>query len=137
MLIDQTSPSTAESFKKFAQTDSPKHDYPTEVVSVSYGKALIAKKDVLPGTVLEKFIGPDVDYEKLSDFDKCYALNYFSDIKNDWVWLLAENNARFANHSCNPNSIINKNQEIVAKKFIKSGEEITFIYNIGEDSDYW
>ncbi|KAL2914325.1 hypothetical protein HK105_206097 [Polyrhizophydium stewartii] len=106
------------------------------VESVSYGKALVAARDLEPGTVVEQFRGPDVNYAELSDYDKAYALNYLAP-DGEWRWLLPTSNARFANHSCDPNSVINEKFELETRRHVKKGEQITFIYNVGEDTDPW
>jgi len=44
--------------------------------------------------------------------------------------------ARFANHSCSPNAGIKGSFEIVAMRDIKAGEEITWDYDMSEDT-FW
>ncbi len=60
--------------------------------------------------------------------------------------MLPQSDARYANRkwkvcnvidSCDPNSMINENLEIVTMKVVKEGEQITFCYNIGEETDEW
>ncbi|TPX34386.1 hypothetical protein SmJEL517_g02957 [Synchytrium microbalum] len=58
----------------------------SRVEKVEYGHALVAARDLEPGTIVEKFEGPDVVYEDLSDYDKTYVLNYQPKGSTDWKW---------------------------------------------------
>ncbi|TPX50763.1 hypothetical protein SeLEV6574_g00688 [Synchytrium endobioticum] len=60
--------------------------YPTRVEKVSYGHALVASRNLEAGTIVEKFVGPDVMYETLSDVDKTYVLNYQPMGCSEWKW---------------------------------------------------
>ncbi|KAI8813443.1 hypothetical protein BJ742DRAFT_790414 [Cladochytrium replicatum] len=111
--------------------------YPSHVEPVSFGKALVASQDLEAETIVEKFEGPDVEYDKCSDYDKIYVLNYQPPGTVEWRWLLPTSNARYANHSCDPNMYINKNLELVTKRPVKAGEHLTFVYNNGEPTDEW
>ncbi|TPX50803.1 hypothetical protein SeMB42_g02126 [Synchytrium endobioticum] len=111
--------------------------YPTRVEKVSYGHALVASRNLEAGTIVEKFVGPDVMYETLSDVDKTYVLNYQPMGCSEWKWLLPQSNARYTNHSCDPNSIITNDQHLKTIKPVKEGEQITFVYNVGSDEDWW
>ncbi|KAJ3079601.1 hypothetical protein HK102_003671, partial [Quaeritorhiza haematococci] len=103
--------------------------FPVRVIDVPYGKALVAAQDLQPGTMCEKFDGPDVEYDRCSDYDKTYVLYYQPKGSKDWKWRLPVSNARYANHSCDPNSYITDNQELVTKRLVREGEQITFVYN--------
>lgn len=67
-----------------------------EVQTNLYGQALFTTKQVPINTVVEKFIGPEVSYQDLSDHDKRYALTIESSDKK-WIWMLATTDAIFAN----------------------------------------
>jgi len=107
--------------------------YPTHVIDLSFGKGLAATHDLDTGVVVEKFVGEIKSYTDVPAEEKIYAL---------WVdypdkYLIPQPNARYANHSCDPNSTINKNKEIVTLRPIKAGEQITFVYNVAEEDGYW
>jgi hypothetical protein len=55
--------------------ENSKAEFPSEVVQVSYGKALCATSDLEPGTIVHRFLGPEVKYDNISEHDKCYVLN--------------------------------------------------------------
>ncbi|TPX41342.1 hypothetical protein SeLEV6574_g06144 [Synchytrium endobioticum] len=73
----------------------------------------------------------------LRDVDKAYVLNYRPMECSEWKWLLPQSNARYANHSCDPNGIITNDQHAKTIKLVKKGEQITFVYNVGSDEDWW
>ncbi|KAI8911537.1 hypothetical protein EDD86DRAFT_119552 [Gorgonomyces haynaldii] len=113
-------------------------EFPSVVKQVSYGKALFAKQDLSVGTVVERFVGKQVQYEDLTKHDKTYVLCTESEPgNNDWIWLLAESDAKYANHSCDPNCRLTPSREIVTIKPVKENEELTFYYLNGTESDFW
>ncbi|KNC97295.1 uncharacterized protein SPPG_07225 [Spizellomyces punctatus DAOM BR117] len=120
-----------------ADSEIQRPKYPTRVENVPYGKALCADRDLPAGTVVEKFEGKVVEYEDLSDYDKTYVLNFQPKGSTEWKWLLPLSNARYANHSCDPCAYINDNRELVLRRAVREGDQITFLYNPGEDSDWW
>ncbi|KAJ3168338.1 histone methyltransferase set2 [Geranomyces variabilis] len=112
--------------------------FPSNVQDVAYGQALCASSDLEAGTVVEHFEGEIVDYDQLSDYDKTYVLNFLPKGSEDWIWMLPRSNARFANHSCDPNAFIcSDTLDLVLRRAVKKDEQITFLYNQGADSDYW
>ncbi|KAJ3044530.1 hypothetical protein HDV00_001957 [Rhizophlyctis rosea] len=80
---------------------------------------------------------PVVEYNDLSDYDKTYVLNFQPKGTDEWKWLLPTSNARYANHSCDPNSYISPTQELITRRPIKANEQITFVYNNGDESEWW
>ncbi|KAI8821321.1 uncharacterized protein EV422DRAFT_37833 [Fimicolochytrium jonesii] len=114
----------------------PRKTYPSHVRAVSYGKALFADADLPAGTVVERFEGEVVEYDQVSEKDKTYVLNFLPPGETEWKWLLPTSDARFANHSCDPNAKLT-NLQIILTRPVKKDEEITFLYNPGDDTDYW
>ncbi|KAI8917122.1 hypothetical protein DFJ77DRAFT_459273 [Powellomyces hirtus] len=52
--------------------------------------------------------------------------------------MLPKSNARFANHSCDPNAYIcSETRNLILRRAVKKNEQITFLYNPGTESDYW
>jgi hypothetical protein len=99
--------------------------YPSKVEKNFYGNCLIAAKDISKGTIVEHFEGPIVSRRKIPREEICYALL----IDND-RWILPKTNARFLNHSCNPNCKINDVYNVITTRTIKFNEELTISYNI-------
>lgn len=53
------------------------------------------------------------------------------------MWMLPDSDAKYANHSCTPNATIDDDQYLVAVCDIEEGQEVVFVYNIGEETDEW
>jgi hypothetical protein len=84
-------------------------DYPTIVIQVPYGNALVASRALSAHTIVEKFQGPLIDdvgieYKDLSEKERQYVLNV-KDKEGRWTWLIPLTQALYANHSCSPNAV--------------------------------
>ncbi|KAF9379984.1 Histone-Lysine N-Methyltransferase ash1l [Podila verticillata] len=119
------------------QVNCDNRPYPTIPIDVSYGKGLQATQDCPVGTVLEKFEGPVLEYSELGSSDIPYVLNFYDEGQRQWKWMLGLTPAIYANHSCEPNARINLQQEIVAIRLIKAGEEVLFVYNNDTEDQKW
>lgn len=107
--------------------------YPTIVKENSYGKCLVTTRDLSKGISVVKFDGEVIKYKfdkenpipaEISDEDICYFL-----IVDKETAIIPRTNARYVNHSCDPNCDFNMNMELVTMRDVKAGEEITFSYN--------
>lgn len=97
-------------------------DYPAHVSTNSYGKCLVASRDIEPGSVVARFEGPIVTYDQVP-LDEIIYVAY----SGNGCWVIPKTDARFINHSCNPNCA-HRGSELLAVRPIKKGEEITFDY---------
>ena len=75
------------------------------------------------GAVVEVFAGPLVKYADVPEDEVRYAL-LFGD-----AWVLPRTNARYINHSCDANCFVSDTREVVARRRIRAGEELTIMYN--------
>jgi hypothetical protein len=98
-------------------------DYPGKVLVNDYGKCYVASVNIEPKTVVERFFGPRMKYAEIPLEEICHAA-----CEGDGYWMIPITNARYINHSCDPNCEINSKGEVCAKRFIKAEEEITFDY---------
>ncbi len=98
-------------------------------------KGLFAKKDIPKGTQMVEYIGPLVPKKEGNRLSKDGNVYVFSlDRKYDIDGSVPWNLARYANHSCRPNteSVGRDNQIwLEAMRDIKEGEEITYDYCYG------
>ncbi len=110
--------------------------------SCIHGLGLLADQDIKQGTVIWKF-APNLDLvltkEWLKDYDEEVAnrlLDYCYRVDDKYI--LCCDNARFINHSSKANTIDNSKleAEVIAKKDIKAGEEITSNYADFDDDFY-
>lgn len=107
-------------------------EYPSEVKDIKYGKCLIATKDLKPNVIVEKFEGLIVKYKEIPENEIIYGIDISTNYNED-KWMITKSNAKFTNHSCDPNCKIDDNLNIVTIKPVKKGEELTFSYNIIEE----
>ena len=107
--------------------------YPSIVTPCSYGKSLITSIDLPAGVIVQKFEGPIVSWDIVEK-------QYEKEIRNAiWLepgkWVVPGTDAKYANHSCNPNCIVNENLEIITFRSVKKNEELTFSYNLVDGAD--
>lgn len=113
------------------------NEYPSYVKPTTYGKGLYASKDLSSNTAIAQFEGPIVDtYEQVPTEDEIYALLFQPEGGNDWKWLITQSDAKYSNHCCKPNCYLDG---LVLKTFkdVKKDEELTWIYNKGDESEQW
>jgi uncharacterized protein len=106
--------------------------------STIHGKGLFAKKKIPKGSRILEYAGKRVLKKNLiGDFDKgltslLYVMNFSETIAIDGE--REGNNARFINHSCDPNCIVYYFDDIpyiYALREIEAEEELKFDYKMG------
>lgn len=108
-----------------------------------YGKGIFAKKDIKKGEFISSFEGGKVYFaKKASDLPnappKKVREHTVQFAKNKYMFKQSNTKslANCINHSCNPNCGIKKLLRIVAMRKIKKGEELTWDYDMTENSDW-
>lgn len=97
-----------------------------------YGKGLFASCDVKKGEIVIDFSGGKIyEAKKASELFDDHAIQFA-----DHKWINTPGIGRFINHSCSPNCGVRGNFEFVAMRRIKKGEELTYDYEMTEDSDW-
>ena len=108
-----------------------------------YKRGLYASKNIRPRIKIIEYVGKLITKKETlqnSKFDNkkdiyLFNINEKYDLDGDFDW----NTARLINHSCNPNcEVVGKDLKlwISSLKKIKKGEELTYDYGFGYDSDY-
>ena len=108
-----------------------------------HGIGLFAAENISQGTLVWKFIpGVDqklaaTDVESLPTFAKEQILKYAYRSKESDVWILCADDARFFNHSDQPNMVDDPMEEglTIAAREINKGEELTSNYRT-YDADF-
>ena len=98
------------------------------------GKMLIATQDLEKGVIVEKFEGQTINYTDVPEDKICIAI-YVGNNNGTNKWIVSDTNAIYANHSCDPNCIIDDDLHIVTIRPVKKGEELTYSYNILEKGE--
>jgi uncharacterized protein len=114
-------------------------DNPKVVVrkTKQYGRGVFAKKRIKKGEVIAEVdgkiyeLGPDEN--ELPNKPPLYVMDHAVQFA-DYKWRLSKGIAKYINHSCEPNCGIRKLFKIVAMRTIEPGEEITWDYDMAENS---
>jgi hypothetical protein len=117
--------------------------------SIIHRNGLFAIDNIKPGEIVIEYVGEMItnkiaDYREIEynerGFGDCYMFRFDADNIIDATKY--GNLARFINHCCEPNckaqcNVINGKKHILllAKRFIKAGEEITYDYNFEVESE--
>jgi len=118
---------------------TPIREFPSHEIKVPFGRGLAANTNLDSGTVVEQFVGELLKYEDVPLEHKVNAIwfaepdLYISPIGP----AVSMQKAFLANHSCNANSFVNNKLEIVTKRPLKTGEEITITYNVTKSDGFW
>jgi len=100
-----------------------------------YGLGLFAFRDIKKGEIIADFSdGKVYEVDKASDLPKEVADHAIQFEEHKWID--TEGIGRYLNHSCEPNSGIKDKFKFVAIDNIKKGEELTYDYEMTEDSDW-
>ena len=103
-----------------------------------HGTGGFAAADIAAGTRVIRYVGERID--KRESLDRCQRNNeciFYLDAEHDLDGNVDWNPARFINHSCAPNcdaELLAHELWIVARRYIRCGEEITFNYGYDLDS---
>lgn len=116
-----------------------------------HNKGVYSATDIPKGTKILEYTGEKINKEE-SDrrYDHCLELSrqdhkkaatYLFELDDEYCLDgdIPNNDAKYINHSCNPNCIIEIEDEriwIYAKRDIKKGEELTFSYEFDVDEGY-
>lgn len=88
------------------------------------GRGLIAGETIEEGAVVERLEGRAISYNKIPEADIRNAFEI-----DDDRWMVPQSNARFINHSCDPNCYISNNLDVLTLRKVHAGEELTIMYN--------
>jgi len=97
------------------------------------GKGLFAAREIKKGEIILEFNGRVMSgNEVLKSGRESYPIQIGADKYMDWG-----KPGEIINHSCNPNAGVKSNNQVIAIKDIKKGEEITWDYSTSMDEDDW
>lgn len=103
------------------------------------GRSVWAKENIEEGEIVASFRGHKYSAKKLSDIPNVLpvlARDHVVQIGEELYIHAKKGLAECINHSCSPNCGIKDIQNIVAMRSIKQGEQITWDYEMTEDSDW-
>ncbi len=98
------------------------------------GRGVFAKENISKGEIIADWTGGKVyRAERCSDLPKDIADHAIQFSEHRWIDI---SDGCYVNHSCSPNCGFNGKFKLVAMKNIPQGEQITFDYDMSEDSDW-
>jgi hypothetical protein len=109
--------------------------YPSKVDVCSYGKCLVATSFLPTGVIVQELKGPIYSWNLVSEEEICYAI-----LIEHNKWMIIQTDARYINHSCDPNCVIDNELRLITVRPVNKGEELTINYHIvyeGEDPGFW
>lgn len=99
------------------------------------GRGIFAARSIKKNSVIFLVAGPVIHY--LFEPDYRIGSNWLQVAANTWKMPLKGNPWHCINHSCDPNAGLLGENQVVAMRDIKRGEEITIDYAITEGSRRW
>jgi uncharacterized protein len=90
----------------------------------SNGQRVIASEDLEDGKVVERLDCRVVPYNKIPEAELRNAFRI-----DDERWIIPQSHGRRINHSCDPNCYISSKLDVVARRQVWKGEELTIGYN--------
>lgn len=102
------------------------------VKNCRFGRGLFATENIPKGTILISISGPIItqaEVDKRTDQEAANALQIGEDLYIDF-----QEPGVLINHSCNPNTGVYKDKELITLKKISKGEEITWDYSTSVDT---
>ncbi len=108
-------------------------NYPSRVIENSYGKALVATRDLPAGTIVQQFRGDVIPYSEVPPEKKNYVICVGD--KQEDKWIASDTDAIRANHSCDPNCRIDDSLNLVTIRNVRQNEELTFSYNLLDENE--
>lgn len=105
--------------------------YPSRVEFRQNGyRCLTATRDIAAGERVQRFVGPIVARADVPETEICHAILLDDEGRQ---WQLVESDARYANHSCDPNCVVDDGNYLVTRRRVAAGQELTFAYNFAEE----
>ena len=89
-----------------------------------HSRGVFASADLSIGTPIGRFEGPIVPWSDVPTEEVRYVIQ----VKDDG-WLIPRSSARFINHSCAPNCVVDAAFNLLTLTEVSSGEELTFSYD--------
>jgi len=108
--------------------------YGLRVADSRTGRGLFAERSYTAGELIMHLDGPRYDRD-----DPIHQTDAGANLlQTGWrTYILLEDPAVFANHSCNPNAGITGNRHLIAIRPIEPGDEICFDYSTTMAENFW
>lgn len=105
-------------------------ELPSSLSDNSFGKSVVATRDLAAGALVERFRGEVRRYDELPEEEIIYVISFAPD-----RWTIPEPNARFLNHSCDPNCRFLPNGDVLTTRAVGASAELTIPYDYADRVD--
>ena len=99
-------------------------EYPSYVDQTAIGRGLVATETVGEGKVVERLEGRVVPHSRIPEGEIRNAFEI-----DDDRWIVPQSDARYLNHSCDPNCYVSGKLDVITLRKVLKGEELTVMYN--------
>jgi hypothetical protein len=89
-----------------------------------YGACVVAARDLAAGETVARFDGPVVSWPEVPEPEVIYVISF-----EPYRWLIPRTTARFLNHSCDPSCAFLPTRDVVTRRAVAAGEELTISYD--------
>lgn len=96
------------------------------IAGSDFGKGIFSTRDIHKGEIILKVSGKKIPFNGRHVFDLPEA--YYLQVGVD-DYILPDEPFLYSNHACDPNSGIDSDMNLIARRFIKKGEEIFWDYS--------
>lgn len=111
-----------------------KVEYSSKLSSNHFGNNLVATADLDLGAIVERFIvepnAKPFNGDPNAPLDEKHVI-VIGEKNGEYEYGRVISNAKYINHSCNPNCKVNKEKEVISIRPISIGEELTIKYDAG------
>jgi hypothetical protein len=99
--------------------------FPSKIATIAgFDRGLVATAALRPLTTVARFEGPVVAWRDVPDAERRYVL-----MMDDDIWMIPQSDARYVNHSCEPNCRIDNWLQVVTTRAVAAGEHLTIHYD--------
>ena len=98
-----------------------------QLTSGPSGTGVTTLEDITEGSEVIRFEGDVVPWDAVPDTEIIYVM-----MSDTGDWVIPRTNARFVNHSCQPNMRLDERRMSIATRAIRAGESLSFSYNVLE-----
>lgn len=109
--------------------------YQSKVSKNHFGESLVATKNLPAHVIIQKFQTEATAKAFNGDFnaplDERHVIVIGEDSKGNLLYGRVISNAKYINHSCDPNCMVTISKEVLTIKPVKENEELTIAYDEG------
>ncbi len=92
---------------------------------------MVATRALAAGEVVERFEGPSVPWSAVPREEVIFVISF-----EPYRWLIPRTGARYLNHACDPTCEVRPNRDVVTRRAVAAGEELTIAYDWADRAEF-